>query len=59
MLMVWQMRGEYAIKHPNLIPLYLEAQKAAQNLIVNYYHVTRDNPGITLADELLNKVLNN
>ncbi len=55
-LVIKQMRGEYRVKHPDLRPLYEEAQRLARQFDeVTYEHNMRDKNA--LADKLLNLAL--
>jgi ribonuclease HI len=54
-LVVKQLKGEYRVKNPDLLPLYQEIQQLAGGLAVSYQHVPRiENQ---LADREVNKVL--
>jgi ribonuclease HI len=52
-LVVKQMSGQYRVRHPEIVPLYLEAVEAVQGLSeVRFEHVPRErNPG---ADRVAN-----
>lgn len=54
-LVIRQMTGEYKVKHPNLKPLYEEAQRLASGLTLEFCHISRDKN--VLADYLANKAL--
>jgi ribonuclease HI len=55
-LVVKQMTGQYRVRHPEILPLYLEASElAAQIPTVRFVHVLREkNPG---ADEVANMAI--
>src|SRR5947209_10856050 len=55
-LVVKQMNGSYRVRHPEILPLYLQAVEAAQALPeVRFEHVPRDrNPG---ADRVANTAI--
>jgi ribonuclease HI len=56
MLVVKQMRGEWRVKTPTIVPLYKEAcELAKQFTSITYAHVYRDHN--TRADELSNQAL--
>ena len=58
MLVIKQMRGDWRVKHPSIIPLHKEAQEFAKQFrFVSYTHVYRDHN--TRADELSNQALLN
>ena len=55
-LVIKQMKGEWKVKHPNLIPLHAKAKKEEAKLSkVTYVHIYRDKN--KRADELANKAL--
>ena len=55
-LVVKQMRGEYRVRHPHLIPLHARAKKALTNFDhVDIQHVRRNLN--TVADALVNRAL--
>lgn len=56
-LVIEQMKGNYKVKHPNLVPRYLEAKNViARNFgSVNFEHVPRERNRD--ADELANKAM--
>ena len=57
-LIVKQLLGEYKVRHPNLIKLFLKVQKLQENFKkIRYLHVSRWNNFQRLADELLNEEL--
>ncbi|HEX6508148.1 MAG TPA: ribonuclease HI family protein, partial [Chloroflexota bacterium] len=55
-LVVKQMNGVYRVRHPEIVPLYLEAVQLASRLpSVQFVHVLREhNPG---ADEVANMAI--
>jgi ribonuclease HI len=55
-LVVKQMTGEYRVRHPEMLPLYLEAMElAAEFAKVEFVHVLREkNPG---ADQVANMAI--
>ena len=59
-LIVKQLMGEYRVKNPNLLPLFLKVQKLQENFrCIRYKHVSRWNKFQRIADELLNEELDN
>jgi len=57
-LVVKQLMGEYKVRNPNLIPLFLKVQKLQENFkSIKYVHVSREDKFQVLADELLNNEL--
>ena len=57
-LIVKQLMGEYKVRHPNLIELFLKVQKLQENFKkIRYLHVSRWNKFQQIADELLNEEL--
>jgi ribonuclease HI len=57
-LVVKQLLGEYKVKNPHLIPLFLKVQKLQENFKkIKYQHVSREDKFQILADELLNEEL--
>jgi len=57
-LVVKQLLGEYKVRNPNLMPLFLKVQKLQENFkTVKYQHVRRDDKFQVLADELVNEEL--
>jgi len=57
-LIVKQLLGEYKVRHPNLIKLFLKVQKLQENFKkIRYLHVSRYNKFQVIADELLNEEL--
>jgi len=59
-LIVKQLLGEYKVRHPNLIKLFLKVQKLQENFKkIRYLHVSRYNKFQVIADELLNEELDN
>src|SRR3989339_287336 len=59
-LVVKQLLGEYKVKNPKLMELFLKVQKLQDNFkIVEYKHVSREDKYQQLADELLNQELDN
>ncbi len=58
-LIVKQLLGEYKVKNPRILPLFLKVQKLQENFkTIKYEHVSRWDPFQKLADELVNKELN-
>jgi ribonuclease HI len=56
LLVIQQMRGNYRVKHPNLIPLYAKAARLAHGFeAVHWVHVPREKN--TEADALVNACL--
>ena len=59
-LVVKQLLGEYKVKNPKLMELFLKVQKLQENFkVVEYKHVSRWDKYQQLADELLNQELDN
>jgi ribonuclease HI len=57
-LVVKQLLGEYKVRNPHLLPLFLKVQKLQENFkTVKYQHVRRDDKFQILADELVNEEL--
>jgi len=57
-LIVKQLLGEYKVRHPRLLELFLKVQKLQENFKkIRYLHVGRDNNFQRIADELLNEEL--
>ncbi len=57
-LIVKQLLGEYKVRHPNLIELFLKVQKLQDKFKkIRYLHVSRWNNFQRIADELLNEEL--
>jgi len=57
-LIVKQLLGEYRVKNPNLLKLFLRVQKLQENFKkIRYLHARRDNKFQLLADELVNQEL--
>jgi ribonuclease HI len=57
-LVVKQLLGEYKVKHPRLLELFLKVQKLQENFDkVAYNHVRRDDKFQQLADDLVNEEL--
>ena len=58
-LIVKQLMGEYKVKNPALLKLFLRVQKLQENFkTIKYVHVSRWNKFQRIADELLNDELN-
>jgi ribonuclease HI len=54
-LVVKQMLGEYKVRNPNLLKLFLKAQKIQDKFDkVRYLHARRDDKFQSMADELVN-----
>ncbi len=54
-LVVKQLLGEYKVKDPKLLPLFLKVQKLQENFNkIKYLHVSRWDKFQRIADELLN-----
>ncbi len=54
-LVVKQLLGEYRVKDPKLLPLFLKVQKLQENFSkIKYKHVSRWDKFQQIADELLN-----
>ncbi|VVB82003.1 Ribonuclease HI [uncultured archaeon] len=57
-LVVKQLLGEYKVKNPNLLPLFLRVQKLQENFKkIKYVHVSREDKFQIIVDELLNEEL--
>lgn len=57
-LVVKQLLGEYRIKDPKLLPLFLKVQKLQENFNkIIYKHVSREDSFQQIVDELLNEEL--
>lgn len=57
-LIVKQLLGEYKVRNPKLLPLFLKVQKLQENFKkIQYKHVSRWDKYQQIADELLNEVL--
>lgn len=57
-LIVKQLLGEYKVRNPKLLPLFLKVQKLQDNFKkIIYKHAPRENPYQVIADELLNNEL--
>jgi len=57
-LIVKQLLGEYRVKHPKLLELFLKVQKLQERFKkIRYLHVSRWNRFQQIADELLNEEL--
>lgn len=53
-----QVKGEYKVKKPHLIPLYKKVKELEENFFsVEYAHVSRENPHQVHADALVNLAL--
>lgn len=58
-LIVKQLLGEYKVKNPSLLELFLKVQKLQDNFKrIRYLHTRRDDKFQQLADELVNEELN-
>ncbi|MBU2562735.1 MAG: ribonuclease HI family protein [Nanoarchaeota archaeon] len=58
-LIVKQLLGEYRVRNPNLLELFLKVQKLQENFEkIIYTYTSRWNKFQKIADELLNKELN-
>jgi ribonuclease HI len=59
-LIVKQLLGEYKVKDPKLIPLFLKVQKLQEHFkTIKYVHVSRWDTFQRIVDELLNEELDN
>ena len=59
-LIVKQLLGEYKVKHPHLLKLFLKVQKLQDNFkTIKYKHVSRWDKFQKIVDELLNEELDN
>jgi len=57
-LVVKQLLGEYKVKHPDLMRLFLRVQKLQEKFkSIKYIHVNREDFYQKMADELVNKEL--
>ena len=57
-LVVKQLLGEYKVKNPHLLPLFLKVQRLQENFKkIKYQHVSREDKFQVLVDELLNEEL--
>jgi len=57
-LVVKQLLGEYKVRNPRLLELFLKVQKEQENFkIVRYKYVSREDKFQQIADELLNEEL--
>jgi len=57
-LIVKQLLGEYKVRHPRLLELFLKVQKLQESFKkIRYLHVSRWNKFQQIADELLNEEL--
>jgi len=57
-LVVKQLLGEYKVRNPHLMPLFLKVQKLQENFkSIKYVHVSREDKFQVLTDELLNDEL--
>ena len=57
-LVIKQLKGQYRVKAPNLIPLFAEAIRLLEDFTsAKASHVYRENPLITKADAMVNWVL--
>ncbi len=57
-LVVKQLLGEYKVKHPNLLKLFLQVQKLQENFDkVRYLHSSREDKFQQMADDLVNAEL--
>ncbi len=57
-LVVKQLLGEYKVRNPHLLPLFLKVQKLQENFKkIKYEHVSRENKFQIIVDELLNEEL--
>ena len=58
-LIVKQLLGEYRVRNPNLLKLFLKVQRLQERFKkIKYLHTTRWNKFQQIADELLNEELN-
>ena len=59
-LIVKQLLGEYRVRHPKLLELFLKVQRLQEEFKrIRYLHVSRWNKFQRIADELLNDELDN
>ena len=57
-LVVKQLLGEYRVKNPKLLPLFLKVQKMQEKFKkIKYLHVSREDKFQIMADELVNQEL--
>lgn len=57
-LVVKQLLGEYRVKHPQLIELFLKVQKMQENFEkIRYQYISREDKFQQIADELVNAEL--
>ena len=57
-LVVKQLLGEYRVRHPNMLNLFLKVQKLIENFErVKFEHVSREDEYQKMADKILNKEL--
>jgi len=57
-LIVKQLLGEYRVRNPKLLPLFLKVQKLQENFEkIKYVHVNREDKFQLIADEILNEEL--
>ncbi len=57
-LVVKQLLGEYKVRNPHLLPLFLKVQKLQENFHkIKYKHVSREDKFQVIVDELLNREL--
>lgn len=57
-LVVKQLLGEYKVRNPNLLPLFLKVQRLQENFKkIKYEHVSRWDKFQIIVDELLNEEL--
>lgn len=57
-LVVKQLLGEYRVRHPNMLELFLKVQKLIENFErVKFEHVSREDEYQKMADKILNKEL--
>lgn len=59
-LVVKQLLGEYQVRHPQMLELFLKVQKLQENFDkIKYLYVSREDKFQTMADELVNQELTN
>jgi len=59
-LVVKQLLGEYRVRDPKLVPLFLKVQKLIDKFDkIKFKHTSRENEFQVIADELLNNELDN
>jgi ribonuclease HI len=57
-LIIKQLLGEYKVKHPKILELFLRIQKLQERFKkIRYLHVSRENSFQKMADEILNEEL--